>query len=399
LDDSTENNAVIIYNFLNKQWESIDTYGDTNTTFDILDLIVAGKGTNRAVYAINKQGGVHQLDVNKNGQDAIISTLGQTTATAVEVNGVARTRQFTIGSIDRKKWNDFEIHAESGEFPTDFSIAGNTENIDEDNIDLKTLHQLNGGSNLAAEEDVAIRGRIGNKRAYGLDIEITRITGRPKATVASGLNGGAGYNSSDTITSTTLNNHVNNATVTGIVDADVASNAAIAFTKLAPITSQKVIGSIGSGNAEIDIVGTNGLLLDEDDLVTDSNTKGATQQSIKAYIDAEINKTLGFNQTWQVVTRARDNTTSYTNDTGKPIITRLLAIKTNVGAGSNDDISIDIAITPSGGSETYIRLIDSVGDNGYGADIGQIVVPVGASYKFRDNSAVGLSAAVHHELR
>lgn len=180
LDDSTENNAVIIYNFLNKQWESIDTYGNGTTTFDILDLIVAGKGTNRAVYAINKQGGIHQLDVNENGQDAIISTLGQDTATAVEVDAVARTRQFTIGSIDRKKWNDFEIHAESGEFPTDFSISGNTENIDEDNIDLKTLHQLNGGSNLAAEEDVAIRGRIGNKRAYGLDIEITRITGRPK---------------------------------------------------------------------------------------------------------------------------------------------------------------------------------------------------------------------------
>ena len=220
------------------------------------------------------------------------------------------------------------------------------------------------------------------------------------ATVASGLNGGAGYNSSDTITSTTLNNHVNNATVTGIVDADIASNAAIAFTKLAPITSQKVIGSIGSGNAEIDIVGTNGLLLDEDDLVTDSNTKGATQQSIKAYIDAEINKTLGFNQTWQVVTRALDNTTSYTNDTGKPIITRLLAVKTNVGSGNNDDISVDIAITPSGGSETYIRLIESIGDNGYGADIGQIVVPVGASYKFRNNNtAAALTTTVHHELR
>ena len=177
---STENNAVIIYNFLNKQWESVDTFGDNNTTFEILDLIVAGKGTNRAVYAINKQGGIHQFDVNENGQDAIISTLGQDTATPVEVNGVARTRQFTIGSIDRKKWNDFEIHAESGEFPTDFSIAGNTENIDESNIDLKTLHQLNGGTNLEANGDVAIRGRIGNKRAYGLDIEITRITGRPK---------------------------------------------------------------------------------------------------------------------------------------------------------------------------------------------------------------------------
>jgi hypothetical protein len=111
------------------------------------------------------------------------------------------------------------------------------------------------------------------------------------ATVASGLNSGSGFGSSDTITSTTLNNHVNNATVTAIANADVASNAAIAFTKLAPITSQKVIGSIGSGNAEIDIVGTNGLLLDEDDLTTDSNTKGATQQSIKAYVDAQDTST------------------------------------------------------------------------------------------------------------
>ena len=133
------------------------------------------------------------------------------------------------------------------------------------------------------------------------------------ATVKSGIGtpSNPGFSSSDTITSTTLNDHVNDATVTDIGNADIASNAAIAFTKLAPITSQKVIGSIGSGNAEIDIVGTNGLLLDEDDLVTDSNTKGATQQSIKAYIDAEINKTLGFNQTWQVVTRALDETTSY----------------------------------------------------------------------------------------
>ena len=105
------------------------------------------------------------------------------------------------------------------------------------------------------------------------------------ATVASGLNSGVGYNDSDTITSTNLNLHVNDATVTDIANADVASNAAIAFTKLAPITSQKVIGSIGSGNAEIDIVGTNGLLLDEDNLATDSDTKGATQQSIKAYVD------------------------------------------------------------------------------------------------------------------
>jgi hypothetical protein len=105
------------------------------------------------------------------------------------------------------------------------------------------------------------------------------------ATVASGLNSGAGYNDSDTITSTTLNNHVNNATVTGIVNADVASNAAVAFTKLAALSSQNLLANTGSGNASIPIVGATGLLLDEDTMSTNSATKGATQQSIKAYVD------------------------------------------------------------------------------------------------------------------
>lgn len=178
----TENNAVIIYNFLNKQWESVDTFGDDNTTFDILDLIVAGKGTNRAVYAINKQGGIHQLDVNEGGQDAIISTLGQDTATPVDVTSKARTRQFTLGDMDRKKWRDYEIHAESGSFnPSNFSISANTENNDVENIPLGTLaNKTDNGQSLPKGEDIAIRGRIGNYRAYGIDIEIQSISGRPK---------------------------------------------------------------------------------------------------------------------------------------------------------------------------------------------------------------------------
>ena len=178
----TENNAVIIYNFLNKQWESVDTFGDDNTTFDILDLIVAGKGTNRAVYAINKQGGIHQLDVNEGGQDAIISTLGQDTATPVDVTSKARTRQFTLGDMDRKKWRDYEIHTESGsENPSNFTIFANTENNDFENIPLGTLSsKTDDGLALPKGEDIAIRGRIGNYRAYGIDIEIQSISGRPK---------------------------------------------------------------------------------------------------------------------------------------------------------------------------------------------------------------------------
>jgi len=106
------------------------------------------------------------------------------------------------------------------------------------------------------------------------------------ATVKSGIgSNGSGFSNSDTVTSTTLNNHVNNATVTNIVNDDVATNAAIAVTKLATITSQNVLGNVSGSNASVPIVGATGLLLDEDTMSTDSNTKGATQQSIKAYVD------------------------------------------------------------------------------------------------------------------
>jgi len=60
-----------------------------------------------------------------------------------------------------------------------------------------------------------------------------------------------GFNSSDTITSTTLNNHVNNATVTDIVFANLAS----------------------------------ALVLDADDMTGNSATTLSTSESIKAYVD------------------------------------------------------------------------------------------------------------------
>jgi len=107
------------------------------------------------------------------------------------------------------------------------------------------------------------------------------------ATIASGLNGGGGFGSSDTITQTTLNNHVNSATVTAIANADVASNALIAVTKLATITTSNVLGSLGSGNVSIPIVGNTGILKNDDALGT-SDTIGATQGNIKAYADSLI---------------------------------------------------------------------------------------------------------------
>ena len=61
LDDATENNAIIIYNFLNQQWESIDAVNTTG--FHITNMFIAGDGRDKGVYAVNDLGGVNPLNL------------------------------------------------------------------------------------------------------------------------------------------------------------------------------------------------------------------------------------------------------------------------------------------------------------------------------------------------
>ena len=188
---STFNNTLLIYNFLNKSWESIDTVnnvdlsGSTFSSFEFTKLLVAGKGLKRGVYVTNTDGGIHRLEVFDDGIDRVITDIppiGQSpTEKETRVQGSATTRMFTLGSIDRKKFNNFELHLQSGpDNSSDVSISAVSENIDsEPALDLKKASNYI-GTVIAPDEDVSVRGRIGNKRAYGLQMTLTSILGRPR---------------------------------------------------------------------------------------------------------------------------------------------------------------------------------------------------------------------------
>ncbi len=186
------NNKVIIYNFINKNWESIDSVSDDEWAFS--NLVVAGRGKNRGVYAVNSNGGVHRIEASDSAVDQYIPSVGQPTTTA-PINGLATTRMYTARSIDRKKWNNFEINVQSSSQDSDANLSAITENIDstavdpvtgnliDSSIDLGSLSELagkTGGNILSANEDYSIRGRIGNPRAYGLQLSLETTTGRPK---------------------------------------------------------------------------------------------------------------------------------------------------------------------------------------------------------------------------
>ena len=177
LDSSTRNNAIIVYNFLNQKWESIDTVNNAN--FHITNMFVAGEGDTRGVYITNELGAINQIESRVDGYDTVVTTVGGATE-QIEVKGSATTRQFTLGTLDRKKWKSFEMHVESSPDRTsDFNISAELENLDR-NITVGTLSTFNGGSALGTGSDVSIRGRLGNPRAYGVQFTIDNTSGRPR---------------------------------------------------------------------------------------------------------------------------------------------------------------------------------------------------------------------------
>ena len=173
---STSNNTILVYNFLNKQWESVDTVSDSN--YHSENLIVVGDGDNRGVYAVNDIGGVHKLDERVDGIDRVITQIGGSQKN-LQADASVTTRQFTLGTLERKSWKQFEMHVQSSENNTsDFSISSETENP----VATTSLGNLSDfvGSALAIDEDVSIRGRIGNRRGYGIQFTINNTIGRPR---------------------------------------------------------------------------------------------------------------------------------------------------------------------------------------------------------------------------
>jgi len=177
LDDALRNNAILIYNFLNKQWESIDNVDSED--WDIENLIVAGEGSQRGVYAINRLGGIHKIDARLQGDDLINVSIGSSNLTR-DVKGSITTRQYTFGNMTRKNWKEFQMHVESSaDNASNFDLSAETENPD-GTFTLGTLNSFNGNANLPKAEDVSIRGRIGNRRGHGIQFTVNNTQGRPR---------------------------------------------------------------------------------------------------------------------------------------------------------------------------------------------------------------------------
>ena len=222
--------------------------------------------------------------------------------------------------------------------------------------------------------------------------------------MASPIVKGNTFNTTDTVTSTTLNNIVDNAAfkdfdgsteafnVSGSSDIGTCllagglsvntttgqlqiRDSGVTKAKIENVANMKVLGNTsGSAAAPQEVA-----ILDEDDMSTDSATSLATQQSIKAYVDTTAGPTVGFTPTSYTGGESValpnglvmkfgifSNTTDgdKTVNFGTSFNTAVICAQATAIANSHETISCTIVGTPSLGS-MVVGIKDGNADTGF----------------------------------
>ena len=173
--DATGNNSILIYNFLNQGWESVDSVADAR--WNVLNFHISSAGARNELYAVNTFGGVHKLDAVDFDFDELALEPGEDTE-LVRVASEIQTRQYDGESLDRKsfKWLQVQLGNSGLNSEADFSFT--CEDIDS-TVTVGSISALL-GEVLPPDEDASLRARIGGLRGQGGIVTVTPQTGRPR---------------------------------------------------------------------------------------------------------------------------------------------------------------------------------------------------------------------------
>ena len=172
--NATKLNTLIVYNFINQGFESIDSVDSDD--FAIRELLVGREGAQNALYLTTEEGGLHKVDA-RNGGDVVSLTAGSSDNESLDVISQVITRQYDADQLDRKTFSRGEFHLKSHK---DISSDGSIEFITEDPDSVTTSTSISSvlGNNLLSGEDASLRLRI-NKKGFGVQADFKPTTGRP----------------------------------------------------------------------------------------------------------------------------------------------------------------------------------------------------------------------------
>lgn len=174
-NDATGNNSILVYNFLNRGWESIDSVADSR--WSILNFHIGRAGERNDLYAVNDIGGLHKLDsLDYDFDDLALSPGGATEQ--LRVASQLETRQFDGETLDRKRFVEVHAQIEASGQSCDAAFGFVVEDSDAESVIGSVAASL--GDSLGAGEGVSLRIRTGGQRGQGAAVTVSPSIGRPK---------------------------------------------------------------------------------------------------------------------------------------------------------------------------------------------------------------------------
>lgn len=163
LDDSTTNNTVLVYNFLNQEWESVDTYpGD----FDVQNFCVIDYNGPKRLHAITTFGFVFLLEELEQDEFGNGSSIG-----SYVIPGTLNSRGYLCGTKGMKRFTGLQLELNAESEADAFTANFAAQNPDS----VKAL------TSFQADEitDVSYRSRLRQRGVAG-GLQIATTGGRPE---------------------------------------------------------------------------------------------------------------------------------------------------------------------------------------------------------------------------
>ncbi len=173
--DAVGNNAVLVYNLLNREWESVDMFGDPN--FYVTEFLIGSAESRNDLYAVSSTGGIHVFDKLDEDHDRIATNASFGT-TEYPISAQLRTRAMLGSTLERKRFTSLGVQMRSGTAQSDIGVSFSTE--DPDSPSGETLASATMGGFLDASDSADVRVRVGGQRGFNGAITIRRVVGRPE---------------------------------------------------------------------------------------------------------------------------------------------------------------------------------------------------------------------------
>lgn len=182
-NDARGNNSILVFNFLNKGWESLDTFGDSR--FIIENFVIGSANSRNNIYAVTGNGGLHQLEAADSSIDRLNVSNTDSLILTPTINSSLTTRGYDLKTMDRKRFTDAQIvmqnlAGETGEYMISFAAEDPDNALDIGTTTLFLGGQILSPSTTGEAETAGIRCRLGGIRGYTGTIILTRTIGSPK---------------------------------------------------------------------------------------------------------------------------------------------------------------------------------------------------------------------------